>query len=282
MELHRPADADAFLELAGGFLAEREAEHNLILGLVGRLRNNPLYYREPPYFGAVAEGDRIVAAALRTPPHNLILSEVDVQAAVDTIADDVYASYDRLPGVIGPKNVAARFAALWEARSGQRGRLAIEERIHRADEARRPTGVPGRSRAYTAADHAVALRWLDEFATEALPEGGPRIEPEEWLAGWLDERDDGGLVIWDNAGAVSFTGFGSPTPNGIRVGPVYTPPEHRRRGYATALVADVTGSLLECGHRYCFLSTDLANPTSNAIYERIGYRPVSDVGRWAF
>ena len=75
---------------------------------------------------------------------------------------------------------------------------------------------------------------------------------------------------------VSIAGWGGATPNGIRIGPVYTPPELRRHGYATALTADLSQSLLDGrlfdgGRRFCFLYTDLANPTSNAIYERIGY-----------
>ena len=71
------------------------------------------------------------------------------------------------------------------------------------------------------------------------------------------------------------SGFGGPTPSGIRIGPVYTPPELRRRGYASALVAALTASLLESGRRLCFLFTDLANPTSNSIYQQVGYRPVT-------
>jgi len=88
---------------------------------------------------------------------------------------------------------------------------------------------------------------------------------------------------------VSLSGFGGPTPNGIRIGPVYTPEEMRGRGYATALVAAQSAWLLEHGHQFCFLYTDMANETSNAIYRRIGYRlacgsaqiaftPISDTG----
>ena len=83
-------------------------------------------------------------------------------------------------------------------------------------------------------------------------------------------------------GAVSLAGFGGRTPNGIRVGPVYTPPDLRGRGYASALTADLTRRLLAGGRRFCFLYTDLANPTSNSIYQRIGYRPVSDADLWSF
>ena len=73
-----------------------------------------------------------------------------------------------------------------------------------------------------------------------------------------------------------------PTPGGIRISAVYTPPAERRRGYATALVAALGRAQLEVGRRFCLLDTDLANPTSNAVYRRIGYRPVRDDTHWAF
>ena len=76
--------------------------------------------------------------------------------------------------------------------------------------------------------------------------------------------------------------YGGPTPNGARIGPIYTPPDQRRRGYGSALTADLTQLQLDRGRRFCFLFTDLANPTSNSIYQQIGYRPVSDSAQWAF
>jgi predicted GNAT family acetyltransferase len=81
---------------------------------------------------------------------------------------------------------------------------------------------------------------------------------------------------------VSLAGYGGPTRHGIRIGPVYTPPAERRRGYASACVAALSQQLLDRGRRFCFLFTDLANPTSNHIYQQIGYRPVSDVDEYRF
>ena len=75
---------------------------------------------------------------------------------------------------------------------------------------------------------------------------------------------------------MSFAGAVASSPGITRVGPVYTPPEHRRRGYATALVAAWTSELLRRGARRCMLFTDHANPTSNSIYQAVGYRPAGD------
>jgi uncharacterized protein len=88
--------------------------------------------------------------------------------------------------------------------------------------------------------------------------------------------------LWWDGGPASMAGAGAPTPNGIRIGPVYTPPEHRRRGYASALTAALTRYLLDGGRRFCFLYTDLANPTSNAIYQQVGYTHVCDVEQHRF
>jgi hypothetical protein len=81
---------------------------------------------------------------------------------------------------------------------------------------------------------------------------------------------------------VSLSGYSGPTPTGIRIGPVYTPPPHRRRGYATSLVAEQSRWLLERGHRSCFLFTDLSNSTSNSIYAAIGYRRVCESMEYRF
>src|SRR5205823_10825158 len=91
-----------------------------------------------------------------------------------------------------------------------------------------------------------------------------------------------GLVLWDDGGPTSVAGFGGATPNGIRIGPVYTPPELRRRGYASALVAALSQRMLDQGRRLCFLYTDLSNPTSNRIYRAIGYEPVCDSKEYRF
>ena len=277
MELTRHETADAFLAQAGEFLGAREAEHNLILGLTSRLVVAPSLYGEPAYFAVVEEAGRVVGATMRTPPHNLILSELDDLAAIGPLLEDARAKFGSLPGVVGPKEAVAEFAAAWPAEA----RLEVAQRAFRADHVDPPTGVSGRMRDYERGDRELAARWMDAFTEEALPEAPPGTSEE-----FVDRREedpDGGIVLWEDDGAVvSMAGFGGRTPNGIRIGPVYTPPELRGRGYASALTAAVTQRLLDGGLRFCFLFTDLANPTSNSIYQRIGYEPVGDFDHWSF
>jgi hypothetical protein len=277
MELTRHESADDFLAHGGEFLGAREAEHNLILGLCSRLRVAPSMYGERPYFAVVEAGGRVVGATMRTPPHNLILSELDDLAAVDPLVEDARAQFGSLPGVVGPKQAVARFAAAWPAGA----RLEVAQRVFRADHVAAPTGVSGRMRDYERADRALAAEWMDAFVEEALPEPPP--ESSEEFVDRREEDADGGLVLWeDQGGAVSLAGYGGRTPNGIRIGPVYTPPQLRGHGYASALTAAITQRLLDGGLRFCFLFTDLSNPTSNSIYQRIGYEPVSDFDLWSF
>jgi predicted GNAT family acetyltransferase len=280
VDVHRYQDPAEFLRHAGEFLAAREAEHNLILGLSSRLKQDPLAFGEAPYLAVVKEGEQVVAAALRTPPHNLVLSEIDDHAALEPLCADVLLAFGSLPGVTGPTEEAARFVELWRGATGARGRRAIAERIFRAESVEPPPGVAGRMRPYAEPDRELALRWLDAFGTEALPDAHPGS-----AAGALAHRledPEGGYVFWEDGEPVCIAGFGGSTPNGIRIGPVYTPPELRGRGYGSALTAALTQQLLDGGRRFCFLFTDLANPTSNSIYQRIGYRPVSDVDLWSF
>ncbi len=280
MQLTRHENAGDFLARAGDFLAAREAEHNLILGISSRLQREPRIYGQPAYLATVEDGGHVVGATMRTPPHNLILSEIDDEAAIPLVLEDAREVFGTLPGVVGPKAPAGRFADLWEEATGAQGRLEIEQRCFRADHADAPENVSGDMRDYESRDRVVAVEWMDAFVAEALH--GPEPDSSEEFVDRRSQDPDGGLVLWDDGEAVSMAGFGGRTPNGIRVGPVYTPPELRGRGYASALTAALTQRLLDEGRRFCFLFTDLANPTSNNIYQRIGYRPVIDVDLWRF
>jgi uncharacterized protein len=283
IRVRRPSDVHAFLAEAGPFLAEREAEHNLLFGICSLLVRDPLPFGAGPPYLAISEDDgRIVGAAIRTPPHNLVLSETDDLGAIEPLVRDVRDAGETLPGVLGPGKAASAFVRAWCERAGGSATLSMANRIYRASRSTPPSGVEGEMRPYRDDDHDLTIRWFDAFVQEALPEEATSESSAALLRRRLDDPD-GGMRIWEHEGhPVSHAGFGSRTPNGIRVGPVYTPPELRGKGYASALVGQMTAELLEGRHRYCFLFTDLANPTSNGIYQRIGYEAVTDVDQYAF
>jgi predicted GNAT family acetyltransferase len=279
LRLARCGGAEAFLQRAGPFLAAREARHNLLLGLATMLARHPERERAAPYAAVVARGEAVVAAALRTPPHNLILSETEETAAIDLLAEDARRLYPTLPGVLGPAVACRRFGDRWQASTGQPHALAVAERIYELTGVIPVSGVPGEPRRATEADRPWLEDWFQAFVVEAIP--GPSEESRQAAERGVDARlssgSDAGLWYWFDGRPVALAGYGGPTPTGIRVAPVYTPPEYRRRGYASALTAALSQALLDAGRRACFLFTDLANPTSNRIYQAIGYRPVCDV-----
>jgi hypothetical protein len=273
MRLDRYARVADFLAAAGDFLAAREAEHNLILGISSSLVESADRYDGQPYEAVVSDGDRVVLAALRTPPYNLILSEVDDPAALAVLADDLAGS--GLPGVVGPPKAALEFAERWVRSEGGSSAVVINERIYRLSAVRPPRPAPGSWRAAEPRDRALLAGWLIDFGIEALNDADAervQLGLDEWEAGsgrryWL----------WEVNGApVTLVGAGGDTPHGIRIGPVYTPPPHRGRGYASNLTAAVSQALLTEGRTFCFLYTNLANETANRIYLAIGYEPVTD------
>ena len=279
LTVERPPDVEAFLDRAGAFLAAREAENNLLFGVCSNLRVNPAI-RASARFAIVAAGagGPVVGAALQTPPHRLVLAAVDDLDAVDDLEEALVG--DALPGIIGPLSAAARFVERRAARTGRPARLTMSERIYQLTEVREPRPAPGAMRIANEGDMPVLAGWFRAFAEEA--EADVVEEPEVAVARWI-ARVGKTIYVWqDGPATVSMCGIGGLTPRGIRVGPVYTPPEHRGHGYASRLVAEVSRTQLEAGRTFVFLFTDISNPTSNRIYQAIGYEPVSDVAEYRF
>jgi uncharacterized protein len=269
-----------FHEKATPFLLEHEVEHCVMLGLSSRLAGDPLAYGAEAYLALAIGEERIAAAAVRTPPHALLVSVTEDPAALQALAADVHDRFRELPGVITTVPVGEQFVGIWSALTGARSRVSVAERVYRTSSVSHPGGVPGGPRPYGDDDWELTLRWIDAFRDEALPEPSA-LDNSEALRRKLADPDSG-FLFWEDGAVVSMAGYTGRTPNGIRIGPVYTPPELRGRGYGTAVTAALTERLLAEGRAFCFLFTDLANPTSNAIYQRIGYEPVADVNWWLF
>jgi predicted GNAT family acetyltransferase len=286
----RVDDPREFLARAGSFLEAHEAANSLPLGISDTLIRSPEIF-PTHYFALVQEGERILLASLMTPPYNLILGYISDAAALgekldqalDLLARDVQTGYSHLPGVMGQTGVAERFARRWQELSGQPYDLLFHERAFRLSAVRPMTPPPGALVRATAADRDVLLRWTLDFGLEALGDSD-LAEAARTVDTRLGDGDPQarGLYLWVDGAPVSMAGYTGPTPHGIRVGPVYTPPELRGRGYASALVAQMSQALLDGGRSFCFLFTNLANPTANHIYEEIGYEAVVDMDVYTF
>ena len=273
MSVRRFDDPSAFLDRASPLLLADEARHNLLLGICGRLVEGPDRF---PGFGLwlVEDGGRAVGGAVRTPPWNLVVARPASDAAMEELARALAEEDAELPGVNGAVPEVEAFAGAWERATGRTAHRRMSLGVFGLTRVRPVDGVHGRMRAATEQDRDVLLELVTAFEAEAVPGGTP-----EGPARMIDLRladPTEGYRLWEDPGPVSVAGFGGSTPNGIRIGPVYTPPELRGRGYASALVAELSRQMLEGGKRFCFLFTDLSNPTSNAIYRRIGYEFVCE------
>jgi uncharacterized protein len=285
MRVRRFDDARAFAERAEPYLMAHEAVHCLPLGLIGALAHGLDPDAPPPYLALVEDAGRVVSVALRTPPFNLVLSLPAPGAPEDDVArvlaEDARQSQPDLSGVISSSGMARAFAEAWHALSAQPYRLDISEGIYELTEVRPPSGVPGTFRLAARDDRPLLIDWFAAFSAEAMPDA-PDSDASEWVDRVLASPSRT-VALWEEGGVpVALACAGNPTPHGIRVGPVYTPPERRGHGYASACVAELSQRQLASGRRFCFLYTNLANLTANHIYQTIGYRRVGDAELYRF
>ncbi len=260
-----------------------EARHNLIRGILGIVIADKTAYEDFWLF-VVADGSEAVAAALMTKPYNLILADVEDKAALVELVAGVLGDGFAVPGAIGNRPTVDWFVDEWREATGQVASLAMQQGVFALEHASPAGSVDGQARPAESGDADLVFAWMNEFIDEALP-GEPRDEAR--LRKSIDRRIDGdgpnAIWLWERDGApTAMTSHGSPTGSGIRIGGVYTPPAQRGNGYASALVSAQSVWLLENGYDFCFLFTDLTNPTSNAIYERIGYRQVAEGASYSF
>jgi hypothetical protein len=279
VNVERFHDPARFLDEATAFLQRDEPRHNLILGVADTLATNPGLYPEVAFW-IVREGADVVACALHTSPYNIVVAQPRDDESLAVLADAIDAE---LPGVTAAKPEVDAFAEAWTARTGSSTRVVLEQGVYALREVVPLPRAPGRSREATEDDFEIVRSWFFDFALEALHGDEREASVHERQVRQRLGSSTGGFTLWEDEGTiVSMSGYGGRTPNGIRIGPVYTPPELRGRGYATTLVAEQSARLLREGRTFCFLYTDLANPTSNAIYERIGYARVCDSRQIAF
>jgi predicted GNAT family acetyltransferase len=281
MEVLRPPDARSFLELTGPLLERDEARNQLPLGIAATVADAPQAY-DVVRTWVVRDGERPVAAAIRTDTYNLVLGDPTSEEALRALAAAVVRDDPDVPGAIGNLPFGATAARTLAAGTRRTAELVLSQGVFALTDVADVPKAPGGSRLAGERDRDLLLVWMTAFAREALPDAEGHERAERGLEVRL-ASDDAGFWFWEVDGEpVSMSSYGGRTPNGIRIGMVYTPPEHRRRGYATALVAEQSRWLLEHGYRLCFLYTDLSNPTSNAIYERIGYRRVCESVEYRF
>jgi predicted GNAT family acetyltransferase len=276
MTITRHQAPDAFLAAAEPLLARNDAIRSLLTGAADGWRAQGDDFLRDAYVATYAH-DGAFGFALRRRGAPLMV-ENSAAAAARAFAADVPDAMRDLMAVVGEQDACEAFADVWNARFGTSHRVGVRMRHHRLTAVSPLPTAQGRYRAATPADG----EWIEGRSIAFASEAGLNDSREFIVEGARRRLARGGFRIWEDDGAVAFAGWGSAGAEYARIAPVYTEPRARGRGYASALVATLARELLDQGRRALFLLTDLANPTSNAIYARIGFQPLSDTCRLDF
>jgi hypothetical protein len=278
------SDVVRFLAVAGDFLRADRARHTGLLSVTESMRAN----QSRPGAGAAADPDKspifgwwaghhqseppqVTGAFIHTPSFPLLVTSVPAEAAADLAAKTLAGR--PVVGVNSYDETAAAFAAAWRERTGCRVDVHRRMRLYRLAELSwpdpRPAGAP---RIATEADAALVTGWFSAFAAEV-----DEAANVDQAAAARDRISYGGVTLWETDGTpAALAGVTRRVAGMVRVGPVYTPPELRGHGYASTVTAEVSRAALADGADEVLLYADLANPVSNSVYQRIGYRQVED------
>jgi predicted GNAT family acetyltransferase len=263
-------DAEEFAERTEGLLSAR-LECNVLATVLMTVLDGS-HGDPPPLFAiGITAGDEVSFAAMRTPPWPLLTSPLVPGGAEDLV--DLWLEADPdVAGVSGVPDTARGIAAAWERRTGGTSRRTFSEAMHVLEQVQEPPRpAPGTLRLPRSGDRDLLIAWMREFVTEAGLIGAAQSEQ------MVDSRmGQQGLLVWDDGQPVSLVGVNPAVAGVVRIGPVYTPPQFRHRGYAGSAVAALSRRALAGGAQRCMLFTDLANPTSNKIYAEVGYRRCGD------
>jgi GNAT superfamily N-acetyltransferase len=259
-------DADEFAKRTERLLSERLECNVLATVLTDVLAGS--YRDDRPLFAyGLGEGDQVRFAALRTPPWPLLTSPLEGGGAEEFTGPWLEADPE-VSAVSGVPSTARAIAAAWATLTGGTTRCRLSEAMHALEEVVDPARpAPGRLRPAHASERDLFVGWMREFGNEA------DLGPDDQAAVLVDaslRRQE--LMVWEDGAPVSMLVSNPCVAGVVRIGLVYTPPAHRRRGYATSAVAAASRAALADGARRCMLYTDVSNPTSNKIYAEIGYR----------
>ncbi len=271
------SDAASFAERSMRFLLEHEAENNLIISSAATLARTSARSSRLNFF-VVTEDEKIVAVALNSPDRRLLLSHCSVEAA-NYFGLDLRTRDVRVKGILGvTESALACSKSYLNLLELSERNVNHVQKIMRLEKLIDRSTSHGRMRTATHRDHNQLLKWSREFIQESDIDESPE-QTEMLVRRYLEGRQ---FFIWDDGRSVAMAGHGGNTPNGIRVNMVYTEKAARGKGYAGSLVYVLTRRLLNEGHRFCFLFTDVNNPISQHIYQKMGYQSVCEFTEYGF
>ncbi|HEY6933335.1 MAG TPA: GNAT family N-acetyltransferase [Marmoricola sp.] len=282
-------DPAAFLEQAGAHLAADPVQNTVLTTFAERsvrerAEGIDVPADHPRWWLVVRDAaGAVVGAGMRTapfPPHPAYVVAMPEEAARE-LARALHARGEDLGGVNGALPAAQVTAEEIARLTGRGARVHEHTRLFELGDLVEPTLPPGQLLRATPDDLELAVEWYLAFGREAAEQAGRGPDEPHGVfedeAGMLRRIEEGRVWFWveEDGERVHLTGHNLPSFGVARIGPVFTPKEHRGRGYASAAVAGISRMLLDQGARVT-LFTDQANPVSNAIYQRLGYRAVVD------
>ena len=278
MPWHLTGDISVFVAAADDYLRGDPVRNTVPLSvLAGLLASGPAAYGDdPPQFGWHESGGRSDGAVLRTPPHPLLVAGFPAGAAAGLLSQLAATPPHAVtpPHTVTPPDAANmldrdadEFSAAWARVTGGRTAVHHQMALFRLADLRPPSPAPaGTARAPGEGDVDLLAAWTGAFGTET---GATVGDPARAVGEWLSY---GGMLLWEDNGPAAMAVLSRTVAGVCRVGTVYTPPSRRQRGYGGAITTAISQQALDAGAAEVVLYTDLANPTSNALYERLGYR----------
>ncbi|MFE0450989.1 GNAT family N-acetyltransferase [Streptomyces sp. NPDC058914] len=277
-------DVDDFLARAGDFLRSRPALHNTPLTDIEKLRTRRADTRgaEDTFFGRLESGGEIRALCYRTPRGHLSATPLSAEEA-GTLAAHLAGLGHSPSGVIADHDTATAFAETWQRHTGATPVPFWRTHLYRLGTLTPPQPHPeGRGRIVGAKDREQVVRWCREFCVDVGEQSSIDLIDS---GAWADSRfGDRHFSFWETPDGtpVSMAAATSLVGGMIRVDPVYTPARLRGRGYAGAVTVEVSRAALAAGATDVVLFADPANPTSNALYQRLGYVRIADFTGYRF
>jgi hypothetical protein len=282
MRAERTGDVAAFAARAVPFFEADEVRSTIPLGVLGSLSAGERFGPSPAELWSVRDGGRDVLFGLRTAPHPFALALGSPEHAALLGAARAEAErageVEALSGINAPRTLAEAFSAAFAEASGRRVRVKERLRLYDLVQVTHPASLPdGTFRAARIEDTAQIVAFEEAFLSEV------HVPAFDVAAGVAREIAAGRVFVWEVGGrVVSMAKSGGETRSTARVRLVFTPREERGRGYAGASVAALSQRLLDAGRARVCLNADLGNPTSNALYQRLGYRAVEDFDTWEY
>ena len=266
MRVTRYRDARAFLAAAGGFLGEAEPENNLLLGIVGTLQRPPA---QPALLLTIGDHERPHLAAVTTPLEKLILSAGN-PLAIPFLVQQLATKGVALPGATGLTDLAGSFARAWASATGAQVEPQLEMTLLTLRAVDYSASPHGEVRPATAGDLSWLEDWIRAESAEIFEDPADRKRSETRTRAMLGQGRI--MLLIEDERPVSLAGFTEVGRGGVRIGPVFTPRDLRRRGHASALVAALAQRFFDADKTWCALFADVKNPESNRIYRRLGFR----------